>query len=68
MGEKASPVDAYICDLVNKPRPQVCFLSTPSGDFPAEIANFHDTFGKLGCGTSNLSFFNQVGRNPISHR
>jgi dipeptidase E len=61
MGEKNSPIDEYIIDLTGKTRPQVCFLATPSGDFSPQIANFHDVYGKLGCGTSHLAFFNQAG-------
>lgn len=62
MGEKDSPIDEYIIDLTCKTRPQVCFLATPSGDYPPQIASFHEVYGKLGCGTSHLAFFNPARR------
>ena len=59
MESTPSPVDRLIRDLTAKTQPAVCFLATPSGDLPAHIDRFHETYGALGCDTSHLAFFRQ---------
>jgi dipeptidase E len=65
MENAASPVDTLIRDLTGKTRPAVCFLATPSGDLPAHIDRFHETYGALGCATSHLAFFRQPDSRAI---
>jgi len=62
-----SPIDAYIKELLRKPRPRICFIATPSGDSTAQIDKFHTAYGSLGFETSNLSFFNGWGSNVIPY-
>jgi dipeptidase E len=65
MEDGISPIDAYLCSLARRPRPRVCFLSTPSGDLPAHIDKFYATYEALGCEASHLAFFRQPGRNAV---
>jgi dipeptidase E len=39
--------------------------ATPSGDLPAHIDKFHQTYSDIGCETSNLAFFRQPGAKSI---
>ncbi|WP_321921140.1 Type 1 glutamine amidotransferase-like domain-containing protein [Paraburkholderia guartelaensis] len=65
MESTPSPVDRLIRDLTAKTQPAVCFLATPSGDLPAHIDRFHETYGALGCNTSHLAFFRQPDSRSI---
>lgn len=51
-------LDQYILDLVNKEKPQVCFVPTASGDSDRYIVRFYSAFSKFACIPSHLSLFN----------
>lgn len=50
-------LDLYILKQTHKPRPNVCFLPTASGDAEGYISRFLDAFGPHGCEPSHLSLF-----------
>lgn len=61
MEDTPSPIDQYILELANKPKPRVCFVSTPSGDLPEHIEKFYTAYSAQDCEPSHLAFF----RKPI---
>ncbi|NML30582.1 Type 1 glutamine amidotransferase-like domain-containing protein [Paraburkholderia antibiotica] len=65
--KEPSLVDAYIHRLIDKPRPRICFVATPSGDNRAQIDKFYEAYGSLDCEVSNLPFFNGWGPNVIPY-
>ena len=65
MENSPTPVDELIRDLTKKAHPSVCYLATPSGDLPAHIDRFHQTYGDIGCETSHLAFFRQPNSRSI---
>lgn len=65
MESTPSPVDTLIRDLAGKAQPRIAFLATPSGDLPAHIDRFHETYGALGCETTHLAFFRQPDSRSI---
>ncbi|CAB3638853.1 hypothetical protein LMG24238_00093 [Paraburkholderia sediminicola] len=64
-GESEALAAAYVRDLTGKAQPKMCLLSTPAGDPPMLINDFDDIYGKLGCQTSNVSFFGRAGTQCI---
>jgi dipeptidase E len=50
-------LDRYILQQARKPRPNVCFLPTASGDADLYRLNFYLAFSKLDCRPSDLSLF-----------
>ena len=65
MEDGPSPVDALILRITGKPRPRVCFVSTPSGDLPEHIDKFELAFSSEVCEPSNLAFFRRPGSRSI---
>ena len=65
MEDAPSPVDALILRMTGKPRPRVCFVSTPSGDLPDHIDRFHLAFPSEVCEPSHLAFFRKPGDRSI---
>ena len=65
MEDGPSPVDALILRITGKPRPRVCFVSTPSGDLPEHIDKFEVAFSSEVCEPSNLTFFRRPGSRSI---
>src|ERR1700761_7910156 len=57
MENRHSPVDQFIVSLAGKPRPRICFVSTPSGDLPEHIERFYEAYGSLECDPCHLAFF-----------
>lgn len=50
-------LDRYVLDLVDPPKPKVCFLPTASGDSPGYIEKFQTAFTAYGAEPSVLSLF-----------
>ena len=65
MEDGPSPIDTLILRAAGKPRPQVCFVSTPSGDLPEHIDRFHLAFPPNLCEPSHLAFFRKPGERSI---
>lgn len=65
MEDAPSPIDALIIRLTGKPRPRVCFISTPSGDLPEHIEKFERAFPPDSCEPSHLAFFRKPGPRSI---
>lgn len=60
-----SPIDTLIRQMTGKPRPRVCFVSTPSGDLPEHLDAFDTAFGPDVCEPSHLAFFRRPGPRSI---
>jgi peptidase E len=65
MEDGPSPIDDLILRLTGKPRPRVCFVSTPSGDLPEHIEKFDLAFSSEVCEPSHLAFFRKPGPRSI---
>jgi len=52
------PLFRYLVGLTGKPRPEVCYIPTASGENRDGIIAFYRTFSALGCSTRHLTFFN----------
>ncbi|HEY8325705.1 MAG TPA: peptidase E [Ktedonobacterales bacterium] len=52
------PLFRYLLGLTGKPRPEVCFIPTASGENRDYIISFYQRFGELGCSVRHLTFFN----------
>lgn len=52
------PLFRYLVSLTGKPRPEVCYIPTASGENRDHIIEFYRVFGALGCSTRHLMFFN----------
>jgi dipeptidase E len=50
-------LDQYILKQSSKPKPQICFIPTASGDAESYIAKFYAFFDKEYCEPSHLSLF-----------
>jgi len=68
MEDGPSPIDALILRLVNKPKPRICYLGTPSGDMPDGIEKFYAAFPAERCERSHLAFFRKptLGSIPLA--
>lgn len=42
-------LDQYVLDQVDRPKPNVCFIPTASGDADNYIERFYQAFRKLDC-------------------
>jgi peptidase E len=51
-----SPLDMYVLDLCDKPRPKICFLPTASGDSAVYVTKFYEAFGER-ADASHLGLF-----------
>jgi dipeptidase E len=65
MEDGPSPIDGLILRLTGKPKPRVCFVSTPSGDLPEHIDRFDLAFSSEVCDPSHLAFFRKPGPRSI---
>ena len=65
MEDSPSPIDGLILRLSGKPKPKVCFISTPSGDLPEHIERFEHAFSSAVCEPSHLAFFRKPGPHSI---
>lgn len=63
--ERGSAPEAYVLSLVERPRPRVLFLATATGDDPAYVARFYQTYARLGAEPSHLPLFR---RTPVDLR
>ena len=50
-------LDWFVLDLVDAPKPKVCFIPTASGDSPGYIDKFHAAFTAYGATPSVLNLF-----------
>lgn len=57
----------YILDLSGKERPKICFLPQASAEDKGYVAEFYDTFTKLGAEPSWQSLFGSVSQNWQEH-
>ncbi|MGF6931555.1 peptidase E [Paraburkholderia sp. UCT70] len=64
-GESEFLAATYIRDLTGKPNPRICLLSTPAADPPMLINDFDAIYGKLGCQTSNVTFYGVAGTHCV---
>jgi peptidase E len=56
--EPGNPLlDQYILNQSKKVTPKICFVPTASGDQTEDIENFYESFKKMDCEPSHLSFF-----------
>jgi len=62
MEDTPSPVDGFIARLTGRAKPNVCFISTPSGDSVETIEKFYATYEALGCVPAHLAFFRKPFR------
>jgi peptidase E len=62
MEDAPSPIDRYIAQLTDRENPNICFVSTPSGDAIEMIDKFYAAFERLGCRASHLAFFRKPFR------
>lgn len=52
-------LDRYVLDLVDAPRPKVCFLGTASGDAESYRLRFFEAFIRYGCEPTALTLFDR---------
>ncbi len=57
MNSDTPTLDRYIIDQTGKSNPNICFLSTASGESNRYIVKFYTTFTELGCHPTHLSVF-----------
>lgn len=57
MEDRPSPIDRYLLGLVERDKPRVCFIPTPSGDLPEHLDKFYQAYPTARCDPSHLSFF-----------
>lgn len=50
-------LDRYVLDLVDAPRPRVCFIGTASGDAERYRLRFFQAFTRYGCEPTTLTLF-----------
>jgi dipeptidase E len=56
--EPGNPLmDAYLLDLIDRPRPRLCFLPSASGDADHYVVRFYRHFGAHRCEASHISLF-----------
>lgn len=65
MEPSPSPIDKLVASFARKRSGRVCFIGTASGDLPAHIDSFYETYDGLGCKCSHLAFFRKQSRNSI---
>lgn len=49
LAERDSPLERFLLELSDKPRPRVCYLPTPNADADRGIAAFFETFSRRDC-------------------
>jgi dipeptidase E len=64
MTEDDSTLERFLLSLAAKPRPRICYLSTPSADSDRGIAAFFEAFSRRECEPSCLRLFG-VPERPI---
>ncbi|GAC1567912.1 MAG: Type 1 glutamine amidotransferase-like domain-containing protein [Vulcanimicrobiaceae bacterium] len=58
-------LERYILDACGREKPRVAFVPTASGDDPAYIARFYESYGRFGARLDTLRFFR---RTPVDLR
>jgi len=53
-------IEKYILDQSDKGKPNICFISTATGDNEAYKVNYYSTFSKLNCSPVHLDFFKRT--------
>ncbi|MGC0422991.1 Type 1 glutamine amidotransferase-like domain-containing protein [Embleya sp. AB8] len=61
MNDGATALDRYVLALVGRPRPNVCFVPTASGDAEGYVERFRGAFEPLDCSARHLSLFRRSG-------
>jgi dipeptidase E len=59
MDRRTDPVHDYVLALTGKDDPAVLFLGTATGDDPAYIVSFYETFNSARCRPRHLNLFNR---------
>jgi dipeptidase E len=57
----ATPLDAYILSLVDRPKPRVCFIPTAVGDSGERITHFYEAMGREKCELTHIPLFGSPG-------
>lgn len=65
MEESPSPIDRYLVQLLDRDRPKICFVGTPSGDSAEMIDKFYATFERFDCELAHLAFFRKPFRGSL---
>ncbi|MDB5071110.1 MAG: putative peptidase [Candidatus Eremiobacteraeota bacterium] len=60
MRDVLTPLDRFVLELTGKPRPNVCFVPTASGDPFGSLQRFHQIFAGLEFGLSYVDVFRQA--------
>ncbi len=53
-------LERFILELTGAEKPRVCFVPTASGDDPAYVTRFFETYARLGAGLDVLRFFRRT--------
>ena len=56
-GYAGSPLEDFLLDLADRPRPRICFLPTPSSHDPSYVDVFYDAFGRRECDPFHVQLF-----------
>ncbi len=51
------PIEEYILQQTDKPKPNVCYIGTATGDATHHIVRFYDIFQNFSCHPSHLSLY-----------
>lgn len=65
MEESPSPIDRYLVQLLDRDRPRICFVATPSGDSVEMIDKFYAAFAPFNCELVHLAFFRKPFRGSL---
>lgn len=57
---ESAALTRYVLGLVGEPRPSVLFLATASGDDPANLLRFYETFAAHPCEATHLALFRRT--------
>ncbi|GCE00361.1 peptidase E [Embleya hyalina] len=60
MNDGATALDRYVLDLTGRPRPNVCFVPTASGDADSYVERFRGAFASWDCSVDHLSLFKRT--------
>lgn len=55
--ERDSPLEHFLLELADKPRPRICYVPTPSGDADRGIAAFFEAFSRRDCEPDCIRLF-----------
>ncbi|GAA1968521.1 Type 1 glutamine amidotransferase-like domain-containing protein [Catenulispora subtropica] len=60
MGRRGDPLHTFVLGLTGKERPRVLFLPTATGDDPASIVSFYETYNADRCAPFHLRLFDRT--------